>query len=88
MRIAKVLFKDEEAGVLTQYDDASFIFRYHDHVQLGTLESNSWNNIIRNKRLINREFKDKNISVQASGSATGASSDSYLRDIDFNLITL
>lgn len=30
MRIAKVLFKDEEAGILTQYDDASFGFRYHD----------------------------------------------------------
>lgn len=30
MRIAKVLFKDEEAGILTQYDDASFTFRYHD----------------------------------------------------------
>lgn len=30
MRIAKVLFKNEEAGILTQYDDASFSFRYHD----------------------------------------------------------
>jgi HipA-like protein len=30
MRIAKVLYKDEEAGLLTQNDDGSFIFRYHD----------------------------------------------------------
>jgi len=30
MRAAKVLYKDEEAGVLTQHDDGSFTFRYHD----------------------------------------------------------
>ncbi|MDQ3143014.1 MAG: HipA N-terminal domain-containing protein [Bacteroidota bacterium] len=30
MRNAKVLFKNEEAGILTQHDDASFSFRYHD----------------------------------------------------------
>ena len=30
MRNAKVLFKDEEAGILTQHDDGSFSFRYHD----------------------------------------------------------
>lgn len=30
MREAKVLFKDEEAGVLTQHDDGSFTFCYHD----------------------------------------------------------
>jgi len=30
MRQAKVLFKDEEAGQLTQHDDGSFTFRYHD----------------------------------------------------------
>jgi len=30
MRQAKVLFKDEEAGMLTQHDDGSFTFRYHD----------------------------------------------------------
>lgn len=28
MRIAKILYKDEEAGVLTQHDDGSFTFRY------------------------------------------------------------
>jgi HipA-like protein len=28
MRSAKVLFKDEEAGILTQLDDGSFTFRY------------------------------------------------------------
>lgn len=30
MRKAKVLFKNEEAGILTQYDDGSFSFHYHD----------------------------------------------------------
>ena len=30
MRQAKVLYKDEEAGVLTQNDDGTFMFRYHD----------------------------------------------------------
>ena len=30
MRKAGILYKEEEAGVLTQYDDGSFIFRYHD----------------------------------------------------------
>ncbi len=29
MRLAKVLFKEEEAGLLTQFDDGSFSFRYH-----------------------------------------------------------
>ena len=30
MRKAKVLYKNEEAGILTQHDDGSFSFRYHD----------------------------------------------------------
>ncbi len=30
MRNAKVFFKDEEAGILTQKDDGSFVFEYHD----------------------------------------------------------
>jgi HipA-like protein len=30
MRTAKVLYKEEEAGILTQHDDGSFTFRYHD----------------------------------------------------------
>lgn len=30
MRQAKVYFKKEEAGLLTQLDDGSFIFRYND----------------------------------------------------------
>jgi HipA-like protein len=30
MRRAKIVFKNEEAGVLSQYDDGSFIFSYHD----------------------------------------------------------
>jgi serine/threonine-protein kinase HipA len=30
MRKAKVLFKNKEAGILTQYDDGSFSFCYHE----------------------------------------------------------
>ncbi|UPQ78331.1 HipA N-terminal domain-containing protein [Flavobacterium azooxidireducens] len=30
MRSAKILFKNEEAGILIQHDDGSFSFRYHD----------------------------------------------------------
>lgn len=30
MRSAKIYFKDEEAGVLTQHDDGTFTFLYHD----------------------------------------------------------
>lgn len=30
MRKAKILYKDEEAGVLIQHDDGSFTFRYLD----------------------------------------------------------
>ena len=30
MRQAIILFKEEEAGLLTQNDDGSFTFRYHD----------------------------------------------------------
>ncbi len=29
MRQARILYKDEEAGVLTQNDDGSFVFHYH-----------------------------------------------------------
>ena len=31
MRIATVLFKGEEAGILTQYDDGSFSYHYNDN---------------------------------------------------------
>jgi HipA-like protein len=30
MRQAKILYKDQEAGILTQHDDGSFTFRYYD----------------------------------------------------------
>jgi HipA-like protein len=29
MRKAGILYKDEEAGILTQHDDGTFTFRYH-----------------------------------------------------------
>ncbi len=31
MRQAKVIYKDEEAGLLTQLNSGVFIFRYHDY---------------------------------------------------------
>ncbi|MEN7550077.1 HipA N-terminal domain-containing protein [Rapidithrix thailandica] len=31
MRAAKILYKNEEAGVLTQHDDGTFTFRYDDN---------------------------------------------------------
>ncbi|OYT10961.1 MAG: phosphatidylinositol kinase [Bacteroidetes bacterium 4572_112] len=31
MRQVKVLFKNEEAGILTQHDDGSFTFSYNDN---------------------------------------------------------
>ncbi len=31
MRKAGILFKNEEAGVLTQHDDGSFTFKYNDN---------------------------------------------------------
>lgn len=30
MRKARILYKEEEAGILLQHDDGTFIFRYHD----------------------------------------------------------
>jgi len=30
MRQAKVLYKNEEAGLLSQLDNGAFVFRYHD----------------------------------------------------------
>lgn len=30
MRQAEILFKDQEAGILSQQDNGSFTFRYHD----------------------------------------------------------
>jgi HipA-like protein len=31
MRQADVLYKNKSAGLLTQLDNGSFVFRYHDH---------------------------------------------------------
>ena len=31
MRKAKILYKDEAAGTLTQHDDGTFTFHYHDY---------------------------------------------------------
>jgi len=39
MRQAKVLYKSEEAGLLIQHDDGSFIFRYHNTWMLDSRKS-------------------------------------------------
>jgi len=39
MRQASVLFKGEEAGILTQLDDGSFSFRYHSSWITGASKS-------------------------------------------------
>ncbi len=31
MRQAKVMYKNEEAGILKQLDSGAFVFRYHNH---------------------------------------------------------
>ena len=31
MRRARIIFKDEDAGMLTQHDDGSFTFKYNDN---------------------------------------------------------
>ncbi|RXM44164.1 HipA N-terminal domain-containing protein [Flavobacterium sp. YO64] len=31
MRKAEILYKDRPAGILTQHDDGSFTFKYHNH---------------------------------------------------------
>lgn len=31
MRSAEILYKDQEAGIMTQHDDGTFSFRYHDN---------------------------------------------------------
>lgn len=40
MRNAEILFKNEKAGILTQYDDGSFSFRYDDQ-WLSNISKNS-----------------------------------------------
>jgi HipA-like protein len=55
MRKAKVLFKNEEAGILTQHDDGSFAFRYHD----GWVADNSKQSISLTLPKAEKEFHSK-----------------------------
>ncbi len=55
MRSAKVLFKDEEAGILTQGNDGAFTFRYHDQ----WLANTSKPSISLNLPKIEKEFYSK-----------------------------
>lgn len=52
MRKAKILFKNEEAGILTQHDDGSFTFRYHD----GWMSNSEKSGISLTMPKIKREF--------------------------------
>lgn len=55
MRKAKVLFKNEEAGILTQHDDGSFSFRYQDE----WIANNSKQSISLTLPKIEKEFHSK-----------------------------
>lgn len=55
MRKAKVLFKNDEAGILTQYDDGSFSFRYQDE----WIANNSKQSISLTLPKIEKEFHSK-----------------------------
>ena len=55
MRKAKVFFKNEEAGILTQYDDGSFSFRYHED----WVANNDKQNISLTLPKTEREFHSK-----------------------------
>jgi serine/threonine-protein kinase HipA len=55
MRKAKVLFKNEEAGILTQHDDGSFSFRYQDE----WIANNSKLSISLTLPKIEKEFHSK-----------------------------
>ncbi len=55
MRKAKILYKDQEAGILTQQDDGSFTFRYHD----AWMADSNKPGISLNLRKIEQEFHSK-----------------------------
>jgi HipA-like protein len=55
MRKAKVLFKNEEAGILSQHDDGSFSFRYQDE----WIANNSKQSISLTLPKIEKEFHSK-----------------------------
>ncbi len=55
MRKAKVLFKNDEAGILTQHDDGSFSFRYQDE----WIANNSKQSISLTLPKIEKEFHSK-----------------------------
>ena len=55
MRKAKVLYKNEEAGILTQHDDGSFTFSYQDH----WIANNSKQSISLTLPKTEREFHSK-----------------------------
>jgi serine/threonine-protein kinase HipA len=55
MRKAKVLFKDDEAGILTQHDDGSFSFRYQDE----WIANNNKQSISLTLPKIEKEFHSK-----------------------------
>lgn len=57
MRKAKVLFKNEEAGILTQYDDGSFSFRYQDE----WITNNNKQSISLTLPKIEKEFHSKHL---------------------------
>lgn len=55
MRRARILFKNEEAGILTQYDNGSFSFRYHK----AWIQDNSKQSISLTLPKTKKEFQSK-----------------------------
>lgn len=57
MRSARILFKNEEAGILTQNDDGSFIFRYHEEWITNPNKQNISLNLPKTEKI----FQSKNL---------------------------
>ncbi len=56
MREAKVFFKDEEAGILSQHDDGTFTFRYHDSWMVSDKNSNISLSLPKTKQTFHSPF--------------------------------
>jgi len=56
MRKARILYKDEEAGVLTQHDDGSFSFNYNDIWLAGSNKPDISPTLPKSKKEFHSEF--------------------------------
>lgn len=56
MRQAKILYKDVEAGILTQHDDGSFSFRYNESWMVDINKPNICLSLTKNKQEYHSKF--------------------------------